>query len=121
EMSLQTDKIEAFRSAIGFSTVLFWIMAIMVGTVQGGIQAVSRSYYGKLIPKERSNEYYGFFDIFGKFASFLGPVIYSVMAQITGRSSVGVLGLAILFIAGLVLLVVSKKHLEVLEKQASAN
>ena len=121
EMSLQTDKIEAFRSAIGFSTVLFWIMAIMVGTVQGGIQAVSRSYYGKLIPKERSNEYYGFFDIFGKFASFLGPVIYSVMAQITGRSSVGVLGLAILFIAGLVLLVVSKKHLEALEKQASAN
>ena len=61
-----------------------------------------------------------FFDIFGKFASFLGPVIYSVMAQLTGRSSMGVLGLAVLFIAGLVLLVVSKSHLEALEKQASA-
>ena len=116
----QTDKINAFRSAVKFSTVLFWAMAVMVGTVQGGIQAVSRSYYGKLIPKERSNEYYGFFDIFGKFASFLGPVIYSVMAQLTGRSSMGVLGLSVLFIAGLVLLVVSKSHLEALEKQASA-
>lgn len=114
----EPEKLDAFRSAIGFSSILFWAMAFLVGTVQGGIQAVSRSYYGKLIPKERSNEYYGFFDIFGKFASFLGPVIYAVIAQLTGRSSMGVLGLAVLFIAGLVLLIASRKPLEDLEKHA---
>ena len=47
------------------SAVEFWILAICVGLFQGGIQALSRSEYGKLIPKERANEYYGFFDIFG--------------------------------------------------------
>ena len=111
-----TDKKEAFQGAIHVSTILFWIMAAMVGTVQGGIQAVSRSYFGKLIPKERSNEYYGFFDIFGKFASFLGPVIYSTMAALTGRSSYGVLGLALLFLAGLALLLFGKEHFSRLER-----
>lgn len=110
------DKVTAFRDAISFSTILFWVMATMVGTVQGGIQAVSRSYFGKLIPKERSNEFYGFFDIFGKFASFLGPVIYSTCAALTGRSSIGVLGLAALFLAGLLLLVCGKKAFEQLDK-----
>ncbi len=113
------DKVTAFRDAISFSSILFWIMATMVGTVQGGIQAVSRSYFGKLIPKERSNEFYGFFDIFGKFASFLGPVIYSTCAAITGRSSIGVLGLAALFLAGLLLLLFGKKAFADLEKTAA--
>ena len=60
------------ESALALSQVLFWCMAFLVGTVQGGIQALSRSYFGKLIPAERSNEYFGFFDIFGKFAAVLG-------------------------------------------------
>ena len=111
-----TDRIQAFGDAIRFSTILFWLMAALVGTVQGGIQAVSRSYFGKLIPKERSNEYYGFFDIFGKFASFLGPVIYSTVAAVSGRSSYGVLGLALLFLAGLALLLSGKEHFHLLEK-----
>ena len=111
------DKMTAFRDAISFSTLLFWIMATMVGTVQGGIQAVSRSYFGKIIPKEHSNEYYGFFDIFGKFASFLGPVIYSTCAAVTGRSSIGVLGLAALFLAGLCLLLFGRKSFAALEQQ----
>jgi len=104
--------IDEYRAAISFSTMLFWIMAFMVGTVQGGIQAVSRSYFGKLIPKEESNEYYGFFDIFGKFASVIGPIIYSTAAALTGRSSFGVIGLALLFIGGLILLVSGRKYLE---------
>ena len=54
------------------SAVEFWILAICVGLFQGGIQALSRSEYGKLIPKERANEYYGFFDIFGKYAAVMG-------------------------------------------------
>ena len=107
-----SSELKEYKDAISVSIVLFWIMACLVGTVQGGIQAVSRSYYGKLIPKERSNEYYGFFDIFGKFASFLGPFIYSSVSSLTGHSSYGVIGLAILFAAGLVLLIAGKKPME---------
>ena len=106
------DKAEAFRSAISFSSLLFWIMAVMVGTVQGGIQAVSRSYFGKLIPKDQSNEFYGFFDIFGKFAAFLGPFIYARIRSLNpGHPSYGVLGLSALFLVGLILLIVGKKHM----------
>ena len=108
--------VDAFNKAISFSTVLFWIMAVMVGTVQGGIQAVSRSYFGKLVPKEHSNEYYGFFDIFGKFASVVGPLIYSGLASITGRSSYGVLGLSMLFLFGMAMLVFGRKQLDSLSE-----
>ena len=80
--------------------------------VQGGVQAVSRSYFGKLIPKDRSNEYFGFFDIFGKFASVLGPFLYSTIGAWTGRSSWGVLCLIILFLIGLLIMIFGKKHLE---------
>ena len=112
------DKAQAFRDAISFSTVLFWIMAVMVGTVQGGIQAVSRSYYGRLIPKNQSNEYYGFFDIFGKFAAFLGPFLYATVGSATGRSSYGVLALTLLFLIGLILLIAGKKSMDADEKMA---
>ena len=107
--------IEKFQSAISFSTILFWAMATLVGTVQGGIQAVSRSYFGKLIPKERSNEFFGFFDIFGKFASVLGPVLYSTIGAWTGRSSFGVLALICLFLVGLAIMTAGKKELDALE------
>ena len=90
----------------------------MVGTVQGGIQAVSRSYLGRLIPKKQSNEYYGFFDIFGKFAAFLGPFLYATVGQATGRSSYGVLALSMLFLAGLILLIAGKRSMEEDEKLA---
>lgn len=63
---------EEYNACIHVSTILFWCMAVLVGTVQGGIQAVSRSYFGKLVPKERSNEFFGFFDIFGKCACVIG-------------------------------------------------
>ncbi|MDO5328193.1 MAG: MFS transporter, partial [Clostridia bacterium] len=99
------------NKAVSFSTILFWAMATLVGTVQGGIQAVSRSYFGKLIPKERSNEFFGFFDIFGKFASVLGPVLYSTIGSWTGRSSFGVLALICLFLVGLVIMITGKKEL----------
>ena len=62
--------------AVGISQILFWILATLVGTVQGGIQALSRSYFGQLIPPERSGEYFGFMDIFGKFACVIGPALY---------------------------------------------
>ncbi len=109
-----------FQNAISFSTILFWAMATLVGTVQGGIQAVSRSYFGKLIPKERSNEFFGFFDIFGKFASVLGPVLYSTIGAWTGRSSFGVLALIALFLVGLVIMTAGRKELDALESGSKA-
>ena len=110
--------VENFQNAVSFSTVLFWAMAVMVGTVQGGIQAVSRSYFGKLIPKERSNEFFGFFDIFGKFASVLGPFLYATIGAWTGRSSYGVLALIALFLIGLVIMIRGKKDFEALDHSA---
>lgn len=67
----------------------FWILAILVGMFQGGVQALSRSYFGKIIPKEKSNEYYGFFDIFGRYASVMGTLLVSVVTSLTGDPSLG--------------------------------
>ncbi len=86
------------------TAVEFWVLAFCVGMFQGGVQALSRSEFGKLIPKEHANEYYGFFDIFGKYAAVMGTFLVSVFTQITGNSSAGVLSLVILFILGFVLL-----------------
>lgn len=82
----------------------FWVLAVCVGLFQGGIQALSRSEFGKLIPKDRANEYYGFFDIFGKYAAVMGTLLVSVFTQLTGNASYGVLSVACLFILGLILL-----------------
>ena len=82
----------------------FWIIAMLVGTVQGGIQALSRSYFAKLVPKESSNEFFGFYNIFGKFAAIAGPVLVGATAQITGNTSSGVFSLIILFVVGAILL-----------------
>ena len=86
------------------SAVEFWVLAVCVGLFQGGIQALSRSEFGKLIPKEHANEYYGFFDIFGKYATIMGTLLVSVFTQLTGSSSIGVLSVAMLFIVGFILL-----------------
>ena len=86
------------------SAAEFWVLAVCVGLFQGGIQALSRSEFGKLIPKENANEYYGFFDIFGKYATIMGTLLVSVFTQLTGSSSYGVLSVAVLFIVGFILL-----------------
>lgn len=88
----------------------FWILAIAVGICQGGIQALSRSYYGKLIPKDESSEYFGFFDVFGKFADFFGPLIIAACAYFLNDSKYGVLSLIVLFIAGFILISLSEKQ-----------
>lgn len=82
------------------SAVEFWILAFLVATSQGGIQALSRSYFGKMIPKEKANEFFGFYDIFGKFAAIMGPALYAIFSQITGNSRYGVLSVMLLFIIG---------------------
>ena len=83
----------------------FWVLAVSVGLFQGGIQALSRSYFGRLIPKENSNEFYGFFDVFGKYASVMGSFLVAVITQVTGDASLGVLSIAALLLVGLILLV----------------
>lgn len=89
----------------------FWILAICVGLFQGGIQALSRSEFGKLCPKEHANEYFGFFDIFGKYAAILGTGLVSAFTFLTGNPSLGVLSIAILFIIGFfIMLKVPEKH-----------
>lgn len=87
----------------------FWLLAFMVGTSQGGIQAISRSYFAKLVPKENSNEYFGFYNIFGKFAAIMGPFLVGLITQITGDVKNGVLSLIVLFVMGLIFLVVESR------------
>ncbi|MDM5315431.1 MFS transporter [Fictibacillus sp. b24] len=86
------------------TTLDFWILAMLVATSQGGIQALSRAYFAKLVPKENSNEFFGFYNIFGKFASIMGPLLIAVTAQVTGNSSSAVFSLVILFIIGMTIL-----------------
>ena len=97
--------ITLFAAFLLRSALEFWILAFAVGLFQGGVQALSRSEFGKLIPKEHANEYYGFFDIFGKYAAILGTFLMSVFTQVTGNASLGVLSIAVLFIIGIVFLV----------------
>lgn len=86
----------------------FWILAILVGMFQGGIQALSRSYYGKLIPKQHADEYYGFYDVFGKTASIIGTFLVATTTSLTGNASIGVLSIAILLAVALVFLLLQK-------------
>ncbi|HAS74899.1 MAG TPA: MFS transporter [Clostridiales bacterium UBA8960] len=82
------------------TTFDFWVLAILVGSVQGGIQAISRSYFAKLIPKKNANEFFGFFNIFGKFAAIMGPFLVGYVTLVTGRSNYGVMSIVVLFIIG---------------------
>lgn len=91
------------------TTLDFWILAMLVATSQGGIQALSRSYFAKLVPKENSNEFFGFYNIFGKFASIMGPLLVGVTAQVTGNSNTGVFSLVILFLLGMFFLALVPK------------
>ena len=94
------------------ATMLFFALAFLVGSVQGGIQAISRSYYCQIIPPENAGEFFGFYEIFGKFAAVLGPLLYAVTVAITGRSSFAILSIVGLFLAGLIILGVGNKHLK---------
>ncbi len=85
---------------ISVKTSLFWIIAFLVALAMGGLQALSRSYFGKLIPPEKSAEFFGFYNVFGKFAAITGPFIMGIVAQITGESRWGILSILLLFIIG---------------------
>lgn len=79
---------------------VFWFLSFLVATSMGGIQALSRSFYSRLIPAERSAEFFGLYNIFGKFAAILGPFMMGVATQLTGNSRYGIICVIILFFAG---------------------
>ncbi|MCD8337308.1 MAG: MFS transporter [Lachnospiraceae bacterium] len=81
----------------------FWLLAVCVGMFQGAIQALSRSYFAKIIPAEKSGEYFGIYDICGKGASFMGTFLVGVVAQLTGIANAGVSILAVMFVIGFLL------------------
>ncbi|MBU4053871.1 MAG: MFS transporter, partial [Proteobacteria bacterium] len=89
-----------FLSSLKAKTLLFWGLAFLVASSQGGIQALSRSYFGRLIPPERSAEFFGFYNIFGKFAAITGPFLMAIISRFTGDSRYGILSILLLFILG---------------------
>jgi len=78
----------------------FWFLAVCVAMFQGAIQALSRSYFAKIIPKEKSSEYFGFYDIFGKGASFTGTMLMGITTQVSGSSKTGVAFISLMFVIG---------------------
>lgn len=82
----------------------FYVLAIFIGMVQGGVQSLSRSFFARMIPRESSGEYFGLFNLVGKFASILGPLVVGWTVYFTGQHQTGMLGLLVLFLMGGVLL-----------------
>lgn len=87
----------------------FYIIGFMVGTVQGGIQSLSRSFFSKQIPAERSNEFFGFYNILGKFSTVLGPLLYGLTLFITKSVSIAIASVSLLFVIGLILFIYTNK------------
>ncbi|MDO5344309.1 MAG: MFS transporter [Lachnospiraceae bacterium] len=97
--------------------VHFWILAVCVGLFQGGVQALSRSHFAKIIPAENSGEYFGLLDICGKGASFMGTTLVGAVSQATGKQSLGIGVLVVVFVLGMVLFVRSVRAAEAGTKQ----
>lgn len=96
----------------------FFIMAFFVGLFQGGIQALSRSYFAKLVPKEKCNEFFGIYDICGKGAAVLGPALMAAATTITGSPRIGVSTLILFFlIGGVILLLLPKNKADIPNEQ----
>ncbi len=113
-VKLMTVCIAAYLGIAVFAMFLttqwqFWMLAILVGMFQGGIQALSRSYFTKIIPPEKSGEYFGIMDICGKGASFLGTTVISVVSQISGNVNMGVGAIAVFFVLGIIIFQISVK------------
>ncbi len=78
----------------------FYLLAVTIGLVQGGIQSLSRSYYASLVPEGKQGEFFGFYNMMGKFAAILGPTLVGVTALLTGDTRIGMLSVLLLFVGG---------------------
>ena len=83
----------------------FYLLAVVIGLVQGGVQSLSRSYFGRLVPEGKSSEFFGFYNMMGKFAAVIGPLLTGVVAKLTGDPRLSILSILLLFVAGAALLV----------------
>jgi MFS transporter, UMF1 family len=88
----------------------FYLLAAVIGLVQGGIQSLSRSYYASLVPEGKQGEFFGFYNMMGKFAAVLGPTMVGITALATGDTRVGMLSIIVLFVGGAILLARSRAH-----------
>ena len=91
-------------------TYEFYLLALMVGMVQGGIQSLSRSFYATLIPTHHASEYFGFFNLMGKFGDIIGPVLMGYISLLFGSQRIGILSILLLFITGLILFLKVSDH-----------
>jgi len=86
------------------SATEYFFLGVVVGLVLGGSQALSRSFYGSMIPEDASAEFYGFYSVFSKFSAIWGPLAFALISQITGSARLSIISLSVFFITGLVLL-----------------
>jgi UMF1 family MFS transporter len=99
----------------------FYVLAVVIGLVQGGVQSLSRSFFGRLVPAGKGGEFFGFYNMMGKFATVVGPLLVAVVALLTGSSRASIASLVLLFLAGgLVLLLVKEPPREPLQDQSAA-
>jgi UMF1 family MFS transporter len=87
----------------------FYLLAFVVGLVQGGIQSLSRSYYGRLVPRDKASEFFGFYNMMGKASAIIGPTLVGITAAVTGDSRLSILSIVVLFVAGAALLLVARR------------
>lgn len=100
----------------------FWILAFLVATVQGGSQALSRSLFGRMAPKAKTAEFFGFYDVSSKFAGIVGPALFGIVGQSTGSSRLSIVSLVIFFLVGggLLLWVNEREGIRVAEEENRA-
>jgi UMF1 family MFS transporter len=82
------------------TVIEFFALAVVIGLVQGGVQSLSRSFFGRLVPEGKGGEFFGFYNMMGKFASFLGPILIATVALLTGDSRLSISSLVVLFVLG---------------------
>ena len=85
------------------------MIAILIGLAQGGIQALSRSYFASLVPENRSSEYFGIYNMLGKFAALLGPILVGLVTYYTSDSRIGIASISIFFFVGIFLFQASQR------------
>ncbi|MEE9335425.1 MAG: MFS transporter [Granulosicoccaceae bacterium] len=103
-IALSAYVVATFAAAFMQTTTHFYLLAVVLGLFQGGVQSLSRSMYSQLIPQDRSGEYFGFLNMLGKSAAVVGPVLVGVVGVLTGSTRIGIVSILMLFIIGMVLL-----------------
>ena len=92
------------RASVMADVSEFYLLAFAIGLAQGGVQALSRSLYARMIPEGRTAEFFGFYNVLGKFAAIIGPFLMGWVGALSGSSRVGILSLRVLFLGGAMIL-----------------